>query len=405
MRTLADHPLTIMGHDYQPVIIGGMGVDISSTQLACSAAEMGAIGHISDAMSPFVSDKNFGTNFTKRKSDRLRVYADSKDKKDVQFDLADLRSGQMKHVENAMNQKRGEGAIWINIMEKLTMNNPQGTLEVRLNAALDAGIDGITLSAGLHTSSLRLMANNPRFRDAQIGIIVSSDRALKLFLRSGSRVERLPDYIIVEGPLAGGHLGFGEDWPAHSLDTIVADVARLLKAENLSIPIIAAGGIFTGSDALRAVDHGASAIQVATRFTITEECGLPSNVKQEYLRSEEKDVVVNCVSPTGYLMRMLSYSPCLTSNMRPSCEAFGYMLGREGKCQYLDAYDATPLDEKGKKLLVKEKICLCYHFSKFNCYTCGHNVFRLKDTTTKNPDGSYKLLKAQDVIKDYLHNE
>jgi len=405
MSSLSQHPLKIKDHEYMPLVIGGMGVDISSANLANVAASCAAIGHISDAMVPFVSDKNFKTDFTKRKGDRLKEFVGSTDKSQVKFDLADLRRAQMNHVEATLNQKKGDGGIYINVMEKLTMNNPQETLQVRLNAALDAGIDGITLSAGLHTGSMKLMVNNPRFRDAAIGVIVSSDRALKLFLRSAARVERLPDYVVVEGPLAGGHLGFGDDWQTQSLDSIVADVARMLKAESIDIPVIAAGGIFTSADAFRLVKCGASGIQVATRFTVTEECGLPDNIKQDYYRAEEKDVVVNSVSPTGYLMRMLTYSPCLSSNIRPFCESFGYMLSRDGKCQYIDAYEATAMGEDGKKNVVSDKICLCYHFSKFNCYTCGHNVFRLKDTTTKNPDGSYKLLKAEDVIKDYLYTE
>jgi hypothetical protein len=257
----------------------------------------------------------------------------------------------------------------------------------------------------LHTGSLKLIEDNPRFRDVLIGIIVSSDRALKLFLRSASRVQRLPDYVVVEGPLAGGHLGFGPDWDKYSLETIVQDVARLLKAENLNIPVIAAGGVFSGSDALRMLRSGAAAVQVATRFTVTEECGLPAHVKQEYFRAEEKDIVVNFVSPTGYPMRMLSYSPCLSSNIRPNCEALGYLLNREGRCQYIDAYQNTPCGQDGKKLVVQDKVCLCYHFSRFNCYTCGHNVYRLKETAARNPDGSYRLLTAEEVFNDYLFQE
>ena len=115
-----------------------------------------------------------------------------------------------------MDRKReASGGVFINIMEKLTMGAPMGNTEGAHDSALDGGIDGITLSAGLHTHSLRLIENHPRFRDVKIGIIVSSYRALKIFLRSASRLDRLPDYIVVEGPLAGGHLGFGDDWRSY----------------------------------------------------------------------------------------------------------------------------------------------------------------------------------------------
>ena len=158
---------------------------------------------------------------------------------------------------------------------------PRETLRVRLSAALDAGIDGITLSAGLHLGSFAQIADHPRFRDAKLGIIVSSLRALQLFLRKNAKLDRLPDYVIVEGPLAGGHLGFGlDDWSKYDLRTIVDEIARWLKAEQLDIPLIPAGGIFTGSDAVSYLETGAAAVQVATRFTVTNECGLPDEARK-----------------------------------------------------------------------------------------------------------------------------
>ncbi len=143
---------------------------------------------------------------------------------------------------------------------------------------------------------------------------------------------------------------------------------------------------------------------MATRFTVTKECGLPENVKQKYFEAYEEDVVVNGLSATGYLMRMLSNSPCLGANVKPQCEPFGYILSSKGTCLYIDAYDATGVDEKGKKLPVTDKMCTCYHFSKHNVYTCGHYVYRLKDTTNKLPDGSYQMLTAEHVFNDYLHS-
>jgi len=404
MDELDNYRLTLGSDQYVPIMVGGMGVNISTAELALEACRLGGIGHISDAMLPFVSDKTFHTKFTKAKSEKHRASRDTFDKTNVKFDLEDLRQAQLGFVQSAMERKQGDGAIYINVMEKLNMASPGETLRMRMAAALDGGIDGMTLSAGLHNSSLKLIADHPRFHDAKIGIIVSSARALKIFLRSGKRFNRLPDYVVVEGPLAGGHLGFGTDWRDYNLKDIVIDVLAFLKKEQLDIPVIPAGGIFTGTDATDYMQLGAGAVQLATRFTITEECGLPAKAKQAYVNAEEKDVFVSTLSPTGYPLRLLRQSPCINSNVKPQCEPLGYILNKDGGCQYIDAYEATPVDEKGKKLPVKDKVCLCYHFSKFNAYTCGHYVYRLKDTTHKLANGQYQILSAEHVFNDYLHS-
>ena len=81
----------------------------------------------------------------------------------------------------------------------------------------------------------------------------------------------MPDFIVVEGPLAGGHLGFAmENWHEFSLPIIFSEVLNFLKEQNLNIPVIPAGGIFTGTDAANYLADGAGAVQVATRFTVTE---------------------------------------------------------------------------------------------------------------------------------------
>ena len=105
-------------------------------------------------------------------------------------------------------------------------------MRVRLKSALDAGIDGITLAAGLHLGSFALIEDHPRFHDAKLGIIVSSVRALQLFIKKSARTGRLPDYVVVEGPLAGGHLGFGFDWAEYDLATIVAEIRQWLEDES-----------------------------------------------------------------------------------------------------------------------------------------------------------------------------
>jgi nitronate monooxygenase len=287
-------------------------------------------------------------------------------------------------------------------MEKLTMNAPKETLRVRMSAAMDAGIDGITLSAGLHLGSFALIEDHPRFRDVKLGIIVSSVRALQIFLKKNARLNRLPDYIVVEGPLAGGHLGFGMDWAEYDLATIFVEIRDWLAEQNLSIPLIPAGGIFTGSDATGFLAQGAAAVQVATRFTVTHECGLPDNVKQEYFKASEEDIVVNTISPTGYPMRMLKSSPAIGDGIRPNCEAYGYLLDANGNCQYIDAYNReVALHPDAKKIRVWDKTCLCTQMRNFDCWTCGQATYRLKDTTVRQANGDYQLLTAEHVFHDY----
>ncbi len=409
MKRVDDFRLRLGKHELVPIMIGGMGVDISTAELALVAARLGGIGHISDALVHDVSDRRFDTSFVKEKTKQYKYNINNSDKTDVKFDLELLAQATRLHVGKTMEAKQGDGMIFVNCMEKLTMNGPRDTLRVRLASALDAGIDGITLSAGLHLGSFGLMEDHPRFRDAKLGIIVSSVRALQLFLRKNAKLNRLPDYVIVEGPLAGGHLGFGLDWAKYDLHTIVAEVLQYLKDENLDIPVIAAGGIFTGSDAVSFLEAGAGGVQVATRFTITKECGLPDDVKQDYFKAKEEEIIVNTISPTGYPMRMLSNTPAIGSNIRPGCEAYGYLLDGNGGCSYIDAYNREVEANPGNKdFKVMDKTCLCTHMRNFKCWTCGQTTYRLKDTTRQLPDGTYELLSAEHVFRDYqfsINNE
>ncbi len=403
MKCVDDFRLRFGKRELVPIMVGGMGVDISTADLALEAARLGGIGHISDAMVQTVSDRRFKTHFVKEKTKLYKYNVASSDKSEVVFDLGRLTEATHNHVGRAMQAKRGDGMIFVNCMEKLTMNAPRETLRVRLSAALDAEIDGITLSAGLHLGSFALIADHPRFRDAKLGIIVSSLRALQLFLRKNARLDRLPDYVVVEGPLAGGHLGFGaDDWMKYDLRTITAEILQHLQAEKLDIPLIPAGGIFTGSDAVSFLEMGAAAVQVATRFTATRECGLPDKVKQEYFKANEEDIEVNMISPTGYPMRMLKGSPSIGDGIRPNCEAYGYLLDGTGNCAYITAYNReVAAHPNAKKISVKDKTCLCTAMRNFDCWTCGHNTYRIKDTTRRLADGSYQLLSAEHVFHDY----
>ncbi len=402
MKCVDDFRLKFGKHELVPIMIGGMGVDISTADLALEIARLGGVGHLSDAMLPTVTDRRYQTKFVKQKTKQYKYNVENSDKSAVQFDLGQIAEATRVHVSRAMEAKRGPGMIFVNCMEKLTMNAPRETLRVRLHEALSAGIDGITLSAGLHLGSFGLMEDHPRFRDAKLGIIVSSLRALQLFLRKNAKLNRLPDFIVVEGPLAGGHLGFGMDWAEYDLMEIFKEIHAWLIEQKLDIPLIPAGGIFTGSDATAFMEAGAGAVQVATRFTATHECGLPEKVVQEYFKTSEDNIEVNTISPTGYPMRMLKNSPAIGAGIRPNCEAYGYLLDATGNCAYITAYnEQVALHPNAKKIVVMDKTCLCTHMRNFDCWTCGHYTYRLKDTTIKRPDGTYQTLSAEHVFKDY----
>ncbi|MHB9131961.1 MAG: nitronate monooxygenase [Armatimonadota bacterium] len=375
------------------MVVGGMGVDVSTPDLALAIAELGGIAHLSDAMLPAVVDRHYGTSFVQTKRNFSRENARAENPVDP-FDLTELRRAIEHYVGETMNRKRGSGGIFLNVMEKLTMGNARATLQMRLAAAMDAGIDGLTMGAGLHMGSLELIKDHPRFHDVKLGIIVSSARALKIFLHRAVRAGRLPDYIIVEGPLAGGHLGFPCNWQDFDLATIVTEVMQLLEKDGLRIPVIPAGGIFTGADALAFMDMGAAAVQVATRFAVTRESGLPDLVKQAFFAAQPEDVEVNMISPAGYPMRMLKSSPAIGTNVPPRCDAFGYGLDETGACPYSIRYALG--EDAGY-----DKICLCVMMLGYKVWTCGHTVSRLKETSILLPDGTYQLPTAEEVFLDY----
>ena len=406
MKCVDDFRLRLGKQELVPIMIGGMGVDISTSALALEAARLGGVGHISDAMVPTVTDRRFNTKYVKDKLKQYKFNVENSDKSVVQFDLGLLAEATRMHVGKTMEAKRGDGLVFIHCMEKLTMNAPKDTLRTRMHAALDAGIDGITLAAGLHLGSFALMEDHPRFHDAKLGIIVSSLRALQLCLKKSARSNRLPDYVVVEGPLAGGHLGFGMDWAQYDLATIVAEIRDWLRAEQLDIPLIPAGGVFTGSDATNFLEMGAGAVQVATRFTVARECGLPEKVQQEYFKANEDDIEVNQLSPTGYPMRMIKHCPAIGDGIRPNCEAYGYLLDAKGGCSYIDAYNREVAAHPGeRRIKVWDKTCLCTQMRNFDCWTCGQNTYRLKDTTVRREDGSYQLLSAEHVFHDYQYSK
>jgi nitronate monooxygenase len=135
---------------------------------------------------------------------------------------------------------------------------------------------------------------------------------------------------------------------------------------------------------------------------VTHECGLPDPVKQEYFKANEDDIEVNDISPTGYPMRMIKKSPGIGAGTYPNCESFGYLLDARGRCAYIDAYNReVAAHPDAKRISVRDKTCLCTHMRNFDIWTCGQMTYRLKDTTVREADGSYRLLSAEHVFRDY----
>ena len=101
-------------------------------------------------------------------------------------------------------------------------------------------------------------------------------------------------------------------------------------------------------------------------------------------------------------LEMLKNSPGIGDGIRPNCEAYGYLLDAKGSCQYIEAWNREVAAHPGaKKVKVMDKTCLCTHMRNFEIWTCGHLTYRLKDTTRRNEDGSYQLLTAEHIFRDY----
>jgi NAD(P)H-dependent flavin oxidoreductase YrpB (nitropropane dioxygenase family) len=253
-----------------PIVQGGMGVRISMATLAAAVAEEGGIGTIS---SIGLGDLERGAQDYERVScEALR---------------AEIRKAR------SMTQ----GILAVNFMGAVR------NVEVLVETAVQEGIKMIVFGAGL---PMRLPEMVP---DTSVNLvpIVSSARAADLILRAwAKRYERTADAFILEGPLAGGHLGFSRDELQHledfALETLVPEVLETVKPyEELygkTIPVIAAGGIYDGHDIARMLRLGASGVQMATRFVCTWECDAAQAFKQTYLDAREEDIVI-IKSPVG----------------------------------------------------------------------------------------------------------
>lgn len=254
-----------------PVIQGGMGVGISLSGLAAAVANEGGVGVISSA-GLGVLYKDYSDNYSEASIFGLK-----------------------EEIRKAREMTRG--IIGINVM--VAMSN----FADMIKTAISEKVDIIIAGAGL---PLDLPSYLKEWSRTKLVPIVSSARAAKLICEKWmTNYNYLPDAVVVEGPKAGGHLGFREEQIQdndYSLEKLVPEIARELKTfedkYKKHIPLIAAGGIYTGEDISNIMKLGASGVQMATRFVTTEECDASPAFKQAYIDADEKDIEI-IKSPVG----------------------------------------------------------------------------------------------------------
>jgi len=255
-----------------PIVQGGMGVGISLSGLASAVANQGGVGVIA-ANSIGMLDPAY--------------YAKHRD----------ANSKALREVIRKTREKT-TGVIGVNIM--VAVNDFHELLKV----AIQEKVDMVFLGAGLPIKGMPV--EDLRSANVKVVPIVSSSRAARLIFTSWEKRYRdIPDAVVVEGPKAGGHLGFKEEQindPSFTLETILPQVVAEIKAFEKSfgrrIPVIAAGGIFTGADIHNAFKLGASGVQMGTRFVATHECDADIRFKESYVSCKKEDIVI-IKSPVG----------------------------------------------------------------------------------------------------------
>jgi len=259
-----------------PIIQGGMGVRVSGPRLAAAVSQNGGLGVIASV--GLGEEGQYSGNYLARSVMGLRDM------------IREARAATSK-------------PIGVNIMCALSN---YGSL---VSAALEEKASAIISGAGLPLN-LPALAKNA---SAALIPIVSSGRAARIICKAWrNKHSRLPDAFIVEGPLAGGHIGFTmEDALAadkSKLERILAEV--LLVARDFAspsgrpIPVVAAGGVFDGKDIARLMNLGASGVQMGTRFVCTDECDASQEFKEHYVKATPEDIIV-IKSPVGMPLRVI----------------------------------------------------------------------------------------------------
>ena len=268
-----------------PILQGGMGVGVSLDRLAGAVAACGGMGTISTAVCGF-QEPDFVRD---PRGANLRALA--------------------RQVRRARELAKGAGLVAVNAM----VATAQYADSVR--TALQAGVDAVVCGAGLPRDLPAIAAEVPD-SDAALAPVVSSGRAASLICRLWDRhYRRVPDFVVLEGPLAGGHLGFSPEEARQAqaghprpLDSLLQEVREALAVfrdkYQRDIPIFVAGGVKDGAEMARYMRAGAAGAQFATRFIATEECDAADGYKQALLQAKASDVTI-VQSPVGLPGRAL----------------------------------------------------------------------------------------------------
>jgi len=254
-----------------PIIQAGMGVKVSTAALASAVAICGGAGTIASV------------GLASGDADASTDYVGS--------------SNRTFQKEIRQSKAQTKEVVGVNIM--VALNN----YEEMVRTAVKEDVDFIISGAGLPLS----LPEYTKGSSVKLIPVVSSARSAEVILKTWKRrYKRLPDAIVVEGPMAGGHLGFkAEDLIAEttdSLETIVTEVLAMIEkyreGEGAEIPVIAAGGIFDGKDIARFFKLGAKGVQMGTRFVATDECPVTDAFKNLYVSTKKEDVII-IKSPVG----------------------------------------------------------------------------------------------------------
>ena len=266
-----------------PIIQGGMGVGVSRCRLAGAVAREGGIGIISTAQIGFDED---GFEINQADCNARAIY---------------------KHIKRAKEIADGNGLVGVNIMVALKH------YEQHVRESVSAGADVIISGAGLPVNLPELV---PETCETKIAPIVSSRRAAALILKMWAhKYNRTADFIVIEGPKAGGHLGFSRE-QLNDIDSLNFDfeIQQIIECKReyeekyaRKIPVIVAGGIFDRKDIDHVIGLGADGVQIASRFVATRECDATELYKQAYVNAREEDLQI-IQSPVGMPGRALRNS-------------------------------------------------------------------------------------------------
>ena len=263
----------------KPIVQGGMGVGVSWDQLAGTVSKEGGLGVVSSV----------GTGIYENRAYADKLMADGRPYEAENFYS---RKALFKIFENA-RKICGDAPLACNIL--YAMNDYDRIVK----DACDAGADIIITGAGLPLTMPEAAKDYP---DVALVPIVSTAKALRILCRRWEKTHgRLPDAVIVEGPLSGGHQGFKRDacfLPENQLEEILPPVVEEAKKWG-DIPVIAAGGVWDHDDIVRMMELGADGVQMGTRFIGTHECDASDNFKQVILDSTEETIKL-VKSPVGY---------------------------------------------------------------------------------------------------------